>query len=1247
MKLFSAILSFAMLFSNVGMKASNLVEVYRQDFNMSTAIPNWNTEAETYIDLLDNARVLVVGSGNTTSTTITTNGSSITVLVDVEVEDANGATLTVEGDTSTSHSLENGVNSVNITDTGETLLLTIENNSGKNIIIKSLSSLDVEINNGDFKKSILIPGFNVTQDHILIKNQTLELHDLEISKGTTVRSLPIPIDGTSHHKISFDLEVIQQSHGVEIGVNYLDGDNNSLTYKNVLLRDKAGTGRFIEDFDLPVVAGTQSIQITFNSGAVSLTEANFFGYKIYKYTEEVENEIFDSILNPGFEDGLDNWEAVYENEPFSTSSTTVKSGAHSLYFQDLQSEGPNDVARILSNKVKVEQGKNYLLSAEVNVETQSHSIVLVAEYYDINNKLLKAYEELFSSNTLGTNKWNTIRKMSTAPEGAAYVRVGFYSGKPSITKAYFDDVTFELVDNSETLEREYNSPINLGPMVDVGLGQAGAIGVNSKGESEVYFISNGSPGTFYVLDAITGEAKFSEVIPNTIAVWAITIGKDKNVYFGGTEDGRLYRYLPDKKIIEDLGSNPADKWIWDLEVSDDGSIYGTTYPNAKLFKYDPILKSFEDLGRMHETQEYARGLGIDGDNIYIGIGTQSKHLIKYSISSDTTKEVSIPELSGTTGTFEDITVIGDYLFISNGTINMLVVHKDTLQVVGKFQYSNRIGYNENIDSNHVYYKFEKDFFRFNLLTLKEENITIDKPLPDTVRTKDVQWVLHDGEYKIALLTQYGEYMLINPENGKVDMISLDISLQPVDIQSLEVGFDGRLYMGGYQRGLSIYDPFTNNIDVNLPNFAQPEGIGFLNNRVWYGTYVGAIMYSLDPSKDINLDNNPNYEYKIQDNQDRPFAITSGDDKLFVGTIPDYGMLGGVLAIYDEPSNTWNQFRNVVKDQSIISLAYKDGLLYGGTSVWGGLGSDPTAKEAEMFIWDVENEQMIKSFTLDIPNIDEKPRMIGELKFDENGLLWGVVDGTIFAYDIETESVVKSKMIEPSTYNSSKWFPYRIQFAPDGMIYSTISRKLVAIDPETLDHKVIVDQFMNNMTLGVDGSIYYSHKSELFKIEIKETDATLSDIKFNGVSIPEFSSGQLNYTLKQDKNMRLLDEIVVTTSQDDAKATITSDAQVYTIKVVGPDGVSTLTYTVNVEYETENPEEPLVPIDPPKTVDPSKPVDPTVPLEPTDPDKPITPPTNEGSQNLPGTGMAGNYYGLVILAIGCTVILLSRRKKERI
>src|SRR5690606_13339481 len=159
-------------------------------------------------------------------------------------------------------------------------------------------------------------------------------------------------------------------------------------------------------------------------------------------------------------------------------------------------------------------------------------------------------------------------------------------------------------------------------------------------------------------------------------------------------------------------------------------------------------------------------------------------------------------------------------------------------------------------------------------------------------------------------------------------------------------------LGGYQRGMSIYNPFTNAMDLNISSFAQPEGIGFLNDQVYYGTYVSAIMYRFDPTKQVKLNENPELVYPFNNKQDRPFAIASGDNKLFVGTIPDYGYLGGSFAVYDEVKDVWTQYDNIVHQQSIISLAYKDGLVYGGTTVWGGLGIEPTETAAKIFVWDV-------------------------------------------------------------------------------------------------------------------------------------------------------------------------------------------------------------------------------------------------------------------------------------------------------
>ncbi|MEH7388072.1 WD40 repeat domain-containing protein, partial [Bacillus sp. JJ1521] len=701
-----------------------------------------------------------------------------------------------------------------------------------------------------------------------------------------------------------------------------------------------------------------------------------------------------------------------------------------------------------------------------------------------------------------------------------------------------------------------------------------------------------APGTFSVLDAETGELKFSKVIANTEAVWAITIGPDKNVYFAGTSDGKLYRYVPELKEVQDLGANPSAAWVWDIEATDDGKIYGATYPGAGVFEYDINTGKFKNFGSVTD-QDYARGLAVDGDYIYVGIGT-TKHLYKINRHTGEKEELLIEGHSGENGFIQDVWVVNGKLLVAVTTINMIVVDPETMEIEGSFAFSNMISEPDPNHPNMIYYKNGTHLFKYDLNTNVETLLEGIPILPDTPRVKDMAWItLSTGETVLSFITQYGEYMLFNPETNELNFVALDLAATAVAIQSLETGPDGKLYMGGYQRGMSVYNPFSNEIEVNISSFAQPEGIGFLNDKVYYGTYVGAIMYSYDPNQPVDLNSNPQLEYDIKDEQDRPFAITSGDNKLFVGTIPDYGVLGGVLAIYDEDTGEWFQQRNVVQDQSIISLAYHDGKLFGGTSVWGGLGIDPKAEEAKIFVWDVEKGEKITEFTPQIPGIDVTPRMIGDLSIGPDGYLWGAVEGTIFKMDPETYEVVDSKVIRPSLYNSSKWFPYRLQWGPDGMLYTTLSRSLIAIDPETLDYKVLVEDFMNSMTVGVDGSIYYAIGSELHKIGVPETDATLKSITIDGEALEGFQPGATRYTLYTNQT----ENIVAEATQAGTTVEIVHSTDKTEIKVTGTDGKSTLTYTILWTDEPTEPEEPGKPDKPGKPEKPGKPDKPGKPNNP--------------------------------------------------
>lgn len=1022
------------------------------------------------------------------------------------------------------------------------------------------------------------------------------------------RVLSNPIVVSEHVTVTFDTYVYKaaagdQSHGIQPVIHFYDQSGKEIT-PNAFVQYGKSNVPVGEWFQLTVTsevpAGTAYVRVGLYSGFPSLTRVYMDDASVTIVSPDQEPPVIEEpiteepimisekLLNPDFEAGWTEDGSIVGWTPDPTTGGIIRlssdislSGSNSLYFKDDSAETST---LIFSNAVTVNPGDSLIIGANVYVLQQTHNIVMQIYYYDANGKQVHFEQSLFSSNSLGSKKWSTMKLMSTVPEGAVFAKIALYSGVPSLTEAYFDDVSLTVLQPETPLDRKYQDPVNLGDMVYVNLGQAGAIQTNAAGENEVYFVTNGKPGIFFVLDGETGEIKFSEEIPNTTATWAMTIGTDKNVYFSGTEDGILYRYLPLEQRVEKLGYNSADNWSWDLEAIE-GKIYGATFhaeTYGKVYEYDIAAGKFRNYGAVEEGQQYVRGIAVDDKYIYAGLGTTIR-LYKIDRVTGEKTEIPIPGYSGETGTVADVWIYNGKLFVSVSTINMVVLDMETGKIDAEFQYSNMISEPDPDDPNVVYYKYLNQFYKYDMSAKKSTEIELPSPLPDTTRVKDMAWIemksgKKAGQTVLAMVTQYGEYILIDPDDQWVSFVNLQLDAQPVNIQSMETGFDGRIYLGGYQRGMSIYNPFTDEIEINISSFPQPEGIGFLNGFVYYGTYVGAVMYRYDPSEPLDPNGNPKPVFDIE-HQDRPFAITSGDNKLFVGTVPDYGYLGGALAVYDAKTDTWTQYNHdeVVKNQSIISLAYKDGLLYGGTSVWGGLGIEPSEDEAKIFVWDVEKGQKIDEFTLDGLDIDEKPRMIGAIKFGPDGLLWGIVDGTIFALNVETKEIVKSKMIRPSMYNSSKWLPYELEWAPDGTIYTTLSRQLYAIDPDTLRYQLITDEFVNNMTLGVDGSIYYAPGAgtSLVRIAVPETDATLSSLTVDGQPLEGFSPGILHY--KAEIGSDAVIEAVPTQAGavvdiEDLRAL----EQKVLIHVTGTDGISRLVYSIDTagdEAEIPNDEDP--------------------------------------------------------------------------
>jgi hypothetical protein len=722
-------------------------------------------------------------------------------------------------------------------------------------------------------------------------------------------------------------------------------------------------------------------------------------------------------------------------------------------------------------------------------------------------------------------------------------------------------------EQSFSVKDQFEEPVDLGEAVKSPLSQVAAYGQNSKGENLQYIAVTGTPAVFYAVNAETGERKFSQQIPHSDVIWAMTVGSDNNVYFASTMNGVLYRYLPDENRMETIGKNPSDDFVWDLKSSTDGKIYGATYDESKVFEYDIESNSFKDLGPMKEGQKYARGLGVTDKYVYTGIGTISG-VVRYDRSTGEKKDIPIPT-SGKSGTISEIAIYDGKLFV-HGASQLFVIDEATEEHIRTISFQSKISPPSPHNPDLIYYKLQDQLFSYNMATDTVEKVENIPSLPGSTAVKAHNWLtLSTGETVLAGMTAFTDSFFFNPETKEYSVHFPDVDAQGATINAL-AAINGKVYSGGYQRGLSIYDEKQQAYTYTNFSFHQTEGINQLDGKVYFGTYTGAKMYRYDPKLPIEYDEygkaNPGLYLDIESDQDRPFAMTSGDGKLFIGTFPGNGKHGGALTILEETAGENGEitvesqtYRNIVENQSIFGLAYKDGKVFGGTSIYGGFGSNPVETEAKMFVFDVEKGEKIAEFKPDIPGLDSPTLTIGDFSFGPDGLLWGLIEGTIFAMNPETYEVVKSKEIYDTAYNSSKLRPYYLKWGPDGNLYTTLGRKLTVVNPETLESEQLVEDSVQLMDLSEDGSIYYAIGSHLYKmsVKVKQIELQLENKLITGLPVKP----------------------TVTAKLVNGESVVLSDNQ-YTISVSNPDvleidsdsqlmGIRPGTSTVTIKAELNN------------------------------------------------------------------------------
>jgi outer membrane protein assembly factor BamB len=531
-------------------------------------------------------------------------------------------------------------------------------------------------------------------------------------------------------------------------------------------------------------------------------------------------------------------------------------------------------------------------------------------------------------------------------------------------------------------------------------------------KTAIWNVSTGTPAYLNAIDPTTGASLISAALPGADGSYAVTAAPDGTIYVGSYSNGHLYRWrLGSGNTVADLGRPIAsESYIWRLTTDEQGNVYGGTYPNGKVFRYDATTGAVRDYGQIIPGQPYVKSIDYANGKIYTG-SLPDAHLAELDATTGKVTEIpSPPGLPTTTSvSVYDLNTRAGKLYarIASAYPGPLFVYDIASRTwTDQIPDAHGLDVSPPGDSGEVYLIQKSELKRYDpaTKTLTGTGLTFTGRIQNTRAIGWAELGLPDYPGRSIVGTLWrGELFRYNPQTGKSEIFQSAVRREPIEILSVAGGKESA-YAGGFLNGgVSVVNPSTG--AAVFHRFSQVEALMEASDgKVWIGTYPEARLYSYDPTQPWSspeyspgppgTPDNPKLAVNLHPElQMRARALAEVDGKIAIGTVPEGDRLGGALVIHDPTTGTTQTFRNVVQDESVFGLVADHGIVYGGTSITGGLATTPpTRTEGTVFAWDVRHSRKLWETPI------AGAGTVSSVAIGPDGLLWGVAGKTIFAVD---------------------------------------------------------------------------------------------------------------------------------------------------------------------------------------------------------------------------------------------------------
>lgn len=598
-------------------------------------------------------------------------------------------------------------------------------------------------------------------------------------------------------------------------------------------------------------------------------------------------------------------------------------------------------------------------------------------------------------------------------------------------------------------------------------------------------IAGGTPSHLSVLDARTGELLASLELPNVLMAWGYATAPDRKLYIGTQSKGEMYRLDPDTLALTRIAALPAGQThLWDVAFGPDGLLYVGCYPDGKVISVDPATGAVvRDYGQLAAGIQYVRSVAVGRDKVYAATATLP-HVFEIDPATGTATDLALPEQYRGEQFVYDVDVVGNLLFARvTPSSTMLVYDLVGRRWVDEVPGAMGLAVSPRGLGQDAYYIGAGGVLtRYDLKSYEKTStgVTIgnfaargfawlDLGLPDTPGRS---LVTADSKARIYAY---------DPHTGKSRMVAGKAVGTPFLIRSLATGPGGDVYVGGYASppGLARVDADTGDTEL-LAGVSQTEGMVAHGDLLVGGVYPGGRIFTYDTTRPWQSGTNPGPQLLLGHEQDRPVALASLADSplVAIGSVPDYGRLGGALSLYNTANGAIEVYRGVVPDQTPVALIHRDGLVYGGTGIWGGLGIPPSTTEGHLFIFDVTTRQVVHT-SVPVPG----EQNVSAFAFDDAGTLWGLTANWLFAFDTATRTVVAKRKFfgvdDSAAYVTGRelfWRNGRLVGATAGRVFEVVP---ASPDPATWQLTTVATG-ASNLAIDRHGAYHYGRGSELFR-----------------------------------------------------------------------------------------------------------------------------------------------------------------------